>query len=147
MFAVTTNDDELDYYNGTSWVSALPVGAWKAYTPTTSGITLGTGSTVTFAYCQIGKTVHVRGAITLGTGGAVTTTVDIGTPVSSTGYILGATVGNFVATNHTTYYLGTNISVANNGEHTHTFTTNSTGSNSSVNIMNPYLVLNYLIKY
>jgi microcystin-dependent protein len=40
-----------------------------------------------------------------------------------------------------------NISVANNGEHTHTFTTNSTGSNSSVNIMNPYLVLNYLIKY
>ena len=40
-----------------------------------------------------------------------------------------------------------NISVANNGEHTHTFTTSSTGSNSSVNIMNPYLVLNYLIKY
>lgn len=40
-----------------------------------------------------------------------------------------------------------NITVANNGEHTHTFTTDSTGSNSSINIMNPYLVLNYLIKY
>ena len=40
-----------------------------------------------------------------------------------------------------------NISVSNNGEHTHTFTTELTGNNSSINIMNPYLVLNYLIKY
>lgn len=40
-----------------------------------------------------------------------------------------------------------NITVANNGDHTHTFTTDTTGSNSSVNILNPYLVLNYLIKY
>ena len=39
------------------------------------------------------------------------------------------------------------ITVANNGEHTHAFTTDSVGSNSSINIMNPYLVLNYLIKY
>jgi microcystin-dependent protein len=40
-----------------------------------------------------------------------------------------------------------NISVANNGSHTHTFTTNSTGSGSSINIMNPYIVINYIIKY
>jgi microcystin-dependent protein len=40
-----------------------------------------------------------------------------------------------------------NITVANNGEHTHTFTTDSIGNNSSINIMNPFLVLNYLIKY
>jgi microcystin-dependent protein len=33
------------------------------------------------------------------------------------------------------------------GSHTHTFTTNSTGSGSSINIMNPYLVVNYIIKY
>ena len=39
------------------------------------------------------------------------------------------------------------ITVANNGEHTHAFTTDSVGSNLSINIMNPYLVLNYLIKY
>ncbi len=45
-------------------------------------------------------------------------------------------------------YSGTaNITVANNGAHTHTFTTATTGSGSSINIMNPYLVLNYLIKY
>ncbi len=40
-----------------------------------------------------------------------------------------------------------NISVANNGEHTHTFTTDETGGSSTINIMNPFLVLNYLIKY
>jgi microcystin-dependent protein len=47
----------------------------------------------------------------------------------------------------TTYTGFANITVANNGAHTHTFTTNTTGSGSSINIMNPYLVLNYLIKY
>lgn len=40
-----------------------------------------------------------------------------------------------------------NITVASNGSHTHTFTTDSTGNGASINIMNPYLVLNYLIKY
>lgn len=41
----------------------------------------------------------------------------------------------------------TNISLANNGAHTHAFTTDATGSGSSINIMNPFLVLNYLIKH
>jgi microcystin-dependent protein len=54
-------------------------------------------------------------------------TVDDGTPLTSTAYA--------------------NITIGNSGSHTHTFTTNSTGSNSSINIMNPYLVLNYIIKY
>ena len=40
-----------------------------------------------------------------------------------------------------------NISVANNGSHTHTFTTDSTGSGNSINIQNPYIALNFLIKY
>jgi len=39
------------------------------------------------------------------------------------------------------------LNINNNGDHTHTFTTHNTGSNSSINIMNPYIVLNYLIKY
>jgi len=39
------------------------------------------------------------------------------------------------------------ISVGNDGAHTHTFTTNSTGTGSSVNIQNPYVVFNYIIKY
>jgi microcystin-dependent protein len=40
-----------------------------------------------------------------------------------------------------------NISINNSGEHTHTFTTNATGSGNSINIVNPYIALNYLIKY
>lgn len=47
----------------------------------------------------------------------------------------------------TTYTGYANISVSNNGSHTHTFTTESTGNGESINIMNPYIVLNYLIKY
>ena len=37
--------------------------------------------------------------------------------------------------------------INNDGEHQHTFTTDSIGSNKSHNIMQPYLVMNYLIKY
>lgn len=38
------------------------------------------------------------------------------------------------------------ITIGNNGSHNHDFTTNSTGSGDSVNVLNPYLVLNYIIK-
>jgi hypothetical protein len=66
MFTVTTDNDQLDYYNGSAFVSALPIGAWTTYTPTLFGLSLGNG-TATFAYAQIGKTVHVRGRIANGT--------------------------------------------------------------------------------
>jgi hypothetical protein len=112
MFAVTTDDDEVDYYNGSAWVPALPVGAWKAFTPTLSGLTIGNG-VLDFKYSQIGKTVHVKGKITLGSTSSVTTTVDIGTPVASTGYSTGYLLGNFAAYNNTTVWSGMMISVAN----------------------------------
>lgn len=38
------------------------------------------------------------------------------------------------------------LTINSSGEHTHTFTTNNTGS-ETVNIMNPYLVVNFIIKY
>lgn len=41
----------------------------------------------------------------------------------------------------------TGISINENGSHNHTFTTNMTGLGSSINIINPYIVLNYIIKY
>lgn len=47
----------------------------------------------------------------------------------------------------TTYTGYANITVGNNGSHTHTFTTNASGSGNPINILNPYLVLHYLIKY
>jgi microcystin-dependent protein len=41
-----------------------------------------------------------------------------------------------------------NITVVNGGDHTHNFTTdNSTGSGAPINVQNPYIALNYLIKY
>jgi microcystin-dependent protein len=39
------------------------------------------------------------------------------------------------------------LTINPSNSHTHTFTTNSTGSGSSINIMNPYLALNYIIQY
>lgn len=41
----------------------------------------------------------------------------------------------------------TGITINNGGAHTHTFTTASTGSGSAFSIMNPYFILNYIIKY
>jgi microcystin-dependent protein len=41
----------------------------------------------------------------------------------------------------------TGISLYSNGDHTHTFTTNSTGDGSSVDIRNKFIVLNYIIRY
>ncbi len=39
------------------------------------------------------------------------------------------------------------LNITNAGDHNHTFTTNSTGGGASFSIMNPYIVLNYIIKY
>lgn len=67
MFAVTTDNDELDYYNGSAWVPALPVGAWQTWAPTlSSGWANGNGVWSDSKYCQIGKTVHFRATFTLG---------------------------------------------------------------------------------
>jgi microcystin-dependent protein len=40
-----------------------------------------------------------------------------------------------------------NITVANNGSHTHTFTSGSSGNGESIDIRNKFIVLNYIIKY
>jgi microcystin-dependent protein len=40
-----------------------------------------------------------------------------------------------------------NITVNNNGDHTHTFTTGSTGGGQSIDIRNQFIVLNYIIKH
>lgn len=41
----------------------------------------------------------------------------------------------------------TSTTTSENGAHTHTFTTNSTGGGNAHNNMQPFLVLNYIIKY
>jgi len=39
------------------------------------------------------------------------------------------------------------LSINSNGSHSHTFTTGTAGSGASIDIRNPYIVLNYIIKY
>jgi hypothetical protein len=71
MLAVTTDNDEIDYYNGSAWVSALPVGAWTAFTPTWTGLTVGNGVYRQSHYVLIGKTAHVAIDFELGTTSSV----------------------------------------------------------------------------
>lgn len=65
MVSVTTDDDILDYYNGSAWVTGLPFGAWDTtWTPTITGGWTATGTWSTY-YTQIGKTVHYSAVFTL----------------------------------------------------------------------------------
>ncbi len=57
-------------------------GGWAAYTPTTSGITIGNG-TLQARYAQIGKTVFVEIFFTLGSTSAVTGTPNFSIPVTA----------------------------------------------------------------
>ena len=56
-------------------------GAWAAYTPTLSGITLGNGA-MTARWARLGRTVHCAGRLTLGSTSSVTGSVTIGMPVA-----------------------------------------------------------------
>jgi hypothetical protein len=73
MVAITTDTDILQYYNGSAWVSALPIGAWTSYTPVwgSNGTQPVLGnSTISGAFAQIGKTVHFKIALSLLSGGS-----------------------------------------------------------------------------
>jgi hypothetical protein len=104
-------------------------GAWNtsastpAYTPTVTGITLGSG-TVTGAYSQVGKVVNFRVTVTLGTGFSVAGNPIVSLPVAAIStsrdfnitakfatsggsvYQAGAIPGSTTTVN--TYILGTN---------------------------------------
>ena len=65
LLSLTLDNDEIDYYNGSAWVPALPVGSWKTdWTPTITGGWTATGTWSTY-YTQIGKTVHYSAVFTL----------------------------------------------------------------------------------
>jgi hypothetical protein len=71
-------------YDGAAWVQMAATSGWTAWTPTWTGLTLGTGGTNVGAYNRIGKKVEFYLRIVLGTAPAylATTTfsVPIGTP-------------------------------------------------------------------
>jgi collagen type VII alpha len=51
-----------------------------------------------------------------------------------------------IVTGHATTSSTTGITINSGGAHTHTFTTNTTGSGTAFSVMNPYLSLYYIIK-
>jgi hypothetical protein len=108
MLALTKDTDEIDYYNGSAWVPALPVGSWYAYTPTLTNVTLGVGGTSSFVYSQIGKTVHVRGTISIAGAGTVGASgfVDFSLPVTPVAYTFLAPQGQAVFYNGTSIFTG-----------------------------------------
>jgi hypothetical protein len=112
MFTLTTSNDQVDYYNGSAWVSALPIGAWTAYTPTFGGTgftTIG-NATLDFAFCQIGKTVFVRGSVTWGTTttGTGFSSLTVSVPVSIAASQIPSLVplGNLSAAHSTAAFIG-----------------------------------------
>ena len=105
MFTLTTNNDQVDYYNGSAWVTALPIGSWTAYTPTFGGTGFSTigNATVDFAFSQIGKTVFVRGSITWGntttSTGFSSLTVSVPVAICASQVPTATPLGNLVANN------------------------------------------------
>lgn len=79
MVAYLTASDHYTIYNGSAWV-IFDI-AWNAYTPTTTAITFGTGSSTACYYARIGKTVIVSGRITLGTSPTVSGNITVSLPV------------------------------------------------------------------
>jgi len=104
MLALSKDTQQINYYNGSAFVSALPIGAWQSYTTTFTGVTTTSG-TQSFAFCQIGKTVHVRGSFTLGASSAITGSITFTVPVTAAVSATASVVGNalFVDTGTAAY--------------------------------------------
>lgn len=77
-------------------ISEIPgSGEWKNWTPTYSGITIGSG-TVVARYVQVGKTVHCYFYFLMGSGSAITSPAQVSTPVpASSSYPTFFPVGVF----------------------------------------------------
>ena len=95
--------------NGLITGTGTSLGAWTAYTPTltasTTNPTLGTGSTASGAYCQIGKVVHFRARIEFGTSGMAAGTGDyyVSLPVTAwSGYPASFPIGYVVIQDQST---------------------------------------------
>jgi hypothetical protein len=92
-------------YSGTAWLQVVTPGAWVAYTPTATNITLGNGS-ITAIYSRVGKTVNVRIRFTLGSTSAMGSFPNFTLPFTASSEFLNSTstVGN-------SYYLDTSASI------------------------------------
>lgn len=83
MVAYLTASDHYTIYNGTAWV-IFDI-AWNAWTPTITGITLGTSSSIACYYARIGKTVVMTGKISFGANASAVTAITLTLPVNAFG--------------------------------------------------------------
>lgn len=98
---------------------------------------------------------HAHSGTTDSDGAHTHSITDPGHTHSYTHYIDNAPPGEATATGDdtgdlvsaTTGSSTTGISIVSDGAHTHTFTTGTAGSGNAHNILQPYLVINYIIKY
>ena len=81
-----TDTNRTCIHNGSNWVLMSTNGSYTSYTPTLTGITLGTGG-VNNGYWKIvdGSQLSLRVRITLGTGGVLTAAATISLPSGMTG--------------------------------------------------------------
>lgn len=74
--------DKLWAWNGTAWVQLIASGAWTAYTPSDTNVTVGNG-TRRARWTRMGRTIHVMWTLNFGSTTALTGNVSIGLPVVS----------------------------------------------------------------
>lgn len=67
-------------WTGSAW---LGEGIWQSYTPTYPGFNAGTGATFAGRYAMVGKTVHFRARIQLGTGFTIGNGAGVSLPVTA----------------------------------------------------------------
>lgn len=103
-----TDTDSFFGWNGAEWAAmAKETGAWTAYTPTLTNMTLGNGS-MSARYVQIGKTVHLQIVATFGSTTSISGTVSFSLPIN---YVnIGLPTVNSVFSDHgLTWYYGFGI--------------------------------------
>lgn len=104
MTIYETDTNELLIYDGAAWVLVTPIDAWTTYVPVWSSNgtqpAIGNG-TITGASIQHGKTVHVRGQITMGS----TTTFGTGSYLVTVP--IACTAGSQAQTVAVTFYFDT----------------------------------------
>lgn len=80
MVTFQASNDHLTIYNGTDWIPYDTT--WTTYTPTINNVTLGSGSTTSAAYAQIGKTVIVQFYFALGSTTTINGDINFSLPIN-----------------------------------------------------------------
>jgi hypothetical protein len=107
MVSYLADSKYVEVFDGSDWISALPVGAWQSYTPSFVNFTLGNGTITASKYVQIGKTVHLQVSVTLGSTSVVGTQPTISLPISAKNDF----VGQYATVSGCTLFAGSSLGV------------------------------------